>query len=1004
MKPIFFSSIFKCAAMLSIALLPQVACTPEETPDGGLDNIGMTEEQIAYADSLADALYKQARVMQLVLADGDVLVSSCAPTQQEGVYKVTMSTGASFEAYAGDLQDRTMLLSYVVDGDVKYWAAALKGAEMAAFKDAENEMVALTEGLDFKVSDKGVGLKVAEAEYPLGYDMEDAIQVFGYNLLTDAAGVVYAVEFVFGEGLSEIVYVSGYEGVYFYLASDQEKLRISEIYVPSTVKATVAVYASADQQWTTQVADGWVASVRKEGDVSLVDVVPAAEQEPVAAIQAEEGDDVSGPQLQIVSPEGDFVFASVSLVTEPFRSVLVSKTGAVVVPTTGLGRFAYGITVYGDYDQEQTFALAQGLVAGTNLPSTGNGVSEVSIQKTFAEILGSDLDPEERYVLWAYADGVLKAVEFGEISVHIDVTDVALLDAEIKVTIGGANAMIAGVTEKTDDVLDAILYQVNNDIYDTREIPQTYIYSGKASEFTILEGTKNDIMPATTYVVWAIPAVDGEYTYTENDVEIKEFTTNSVVGGGTLELTCSEAVSTPSTLSFDLSCDGAAMIYYAFLDENSGGMFASDEVPDDVKFEQIIQEDSDSRKGAYISVIGNSVKAVGTNLNDEAATTYWLYAVAVDHDGKYGKVHCVSAETLALSYDSDITLTVDLLEVKATEATIKVTSQGGDLSDYIYWIGRVNDPFYSNTSFCASTPNGAQKYMALNPSDENIVKAMRKYGSLASDGTIRFDELTMESSYVFLILEKGDVYYSPIAYKLIKTLSVELGTIVKKDTDKWTAAKNSIKIDWHKDSFEQPPYLMAYYSFDITCPTDMTAYIMCAGMNYYEEYKFTRMEQFMIAIETYASRKMDKDHAIFDESGEYMTEPDYYKNGVLTDGQIMSVNDFYVHGSPLFAGVTYFAAGTHKDGDCIGWDKTTCAYYDRAVEKIAYYNTIEPYRVRAAAFGLKGDEAEDWAQALLQKYSLYYKDAKPLIYINDGSPLYVVNPSATGKNEDGIRF
>ena len=239
MKPIFFSSIFKCAAMLSIALLPQVACTPEETPDGGLDNIGMTEEQIAYADSLADALYKQARVMQLVLADGDVLVSSCAPTQQEGVYKVTMSTGASFEAYAGDLQDRTMLLSYVVDGDVKYWAAALKGAEMAAFKDAENEMVALTEGLDFKVSDKGVGLKVAEAEYPLGYDMEDAIQVFGYNLLTDAAGVVYAVEFVFGEGLSEIVYVSGYEGVYFYLASDQEKLRISEIYVPSTLSVNL---------------------------------------------------------------------------------------------------------------------------------------------------------------------------------------------------------------------------------------------------------------------------------------------------------------------------------------------------------------------------------------------------------------------------------------------------------------------------------------------------------------------------------------------------------------------------------------------------------------------------------------------------------------------------------------------------------------------------------------------------------------------------------------------
>ena len=116
----------------------------------------------------------------------------------------------------------------------------------------------------------------------------------------------------------------------------------------------------------------------------------------------------------------------------------------------------------------------------------------------------------------------------------------------------------------------------------------------------------------------------------------------------------------------------------------------------------------------------------------------------------------------------------------------------------------------------------------------------------------------------------------------------------------------------------------------------------------------------------------------------------------------MSVNDFYAHGAPLFGGVTYFAENSHKEGNCISWENGGCANYKRAEEMIAYYNTLEPYEKRAEAFGLEGKEAADWALALKEAYSFYYKDAKPLIYINDGSPLYVVNASATGVNEDGV--
>ncbi|MBE6251191.1 MAG: hypothetical protein E7111_05995 [Bacteroidales bacterium] len=1002
-----FNSMFRYLAMAFMAIFPLIACTPEEKPDGGQVDPGMTEEQIAYADSLADALYKQARVMQLVLTNDQVLVSSCAPTEQEGVYKVTMSTGASFEAHASDVQDRTILLSYLVEDDVKYWAAALKDAEMTAFKDADGEMVALTTGLDFKVSDKGVDLKVADAEYPLGYTMEDAIQVFRYNLLKDAAGVVYAIEFVFGDELSEVVYVSGYEGVYFYLASDQDKSRISEIYVPSAANATVAVYASEGQQWEAQAAEGWTATVRKEGDVALVDIVPSAEQEPVAASEGDE-EEVTGPQLQIVSPEGDFVFASITLVTEPFRTLAVSMTDVIITPSTGVGKFAYGLSLYTDFDEQEILSHASEIIAGTAQPSAGAAVSEVAVVQPFETILGGPLAPESRYVLWAVADGVLLQLEVSDIDVDIQVEEVSLLDADVNVSVSGVNHIFAGLAEVSDEMVQNILYQVNNRISDPVQVGEKFEYKGTASDFPAVNDDKASLLPQTSYAVWVVPVVDGEYEYSEKDIIYTEFTTNSIVGGGSLELTCSEATATTSTLSFDLSCEGAAMIYYAFLkatgekDGEPVNRYADQNVSDAARFEQIISEDTDYRVGAYGAVVGNQVKAIGTDLNDEAATMYWLFAVAVDEDGKYGKVHCASAKTLALDYDRTISLTVEAVEVAATMARIKVTSQGGDLSDYIYWVGSSMDPFYRNTAYCGNSKSGAQKYMAMHPDDENIAACMRKYGSLAEDGTLLVDGLNMETTYVMMILEKGDVYYSPIGYKLFQTLSVDLGDIVKENTDKWTAAKNSIKIDWHKDTFEQPPHLMAYYSFDFTCPTDMTAFIMCAGKDYYQDAKFTKIEQFMIDIETYASRRMDKDHTVSDENGQYMTEPDYYKNGVHTKGQLMSVNDFYVHGSPLFSAVTYFAAGTHKDGDCAGWDKTTCAYYDRAVEMIAYFNTIEPYRQRAASFGLEGDEAETWAQALLEKYSLYYKNAVPLIYINDGSPLFITNPSATGVNEEGV--
>jgi hypothetical protein len=194
---------------------------------------------------------------------------------------------------------------------------------------------------------------------------------------------------------------------------------------------------------------------------------------------------------------------------------------------------------------------------------------------------------------------------------------------------------------------------------------------------------------------------------------------------------------------------------------------------------------------------------------------------------------------------------------------------------------------------------------------------------------------------------------------------------------------------------------MASYAFDLSVPKNLTAYVMCGSDTYFSEAGFTKVEHIMIEIENYASRRYANGKTPI-VNGEHATEPDYVKNGEHKEGQLMNVYEFCVHGVPAMGFVTYFAEGSHGEGNCIYWDKGECQQYKSDMEAIARYNTLAPWQERAEQFGLTGKEADDWAQALLEAYSVYYKDAKPVIYENTGAPLRMSTPYATGKNEEGV--
>ena len=985
--------IFNFMAIISAMFILFSACDnkeplPEEGEKPGDENTEVVEPEVdTVADSLSNAIVKQAHVMSSLLMESSIEVSSCR-LQENGTYQISLSNGLGCVSLS-EAESYSSMLSYATVESDLCWALCDKSGKSQVMKKPSGNAILLSENLDVQIKDDKYYLVVNQQEYATEFVKADAVQAFSCGFFTDAAGDVYAVTFAFDKETPVTYYVTSYAGATLHLPGAEPT---AGLYVnkATTVSIVLDIPKGVDYKFT--ITEGWACQKREEGDVVYLDVT-APQDEPVEA------------ELVVLTAVGDKEMTKLALTTEPFKSVFASATDVVVIPNSGVEKFVYGVCDVFAFDAEEVVAKAAEILAG-GAAQQGYVLADASVSTSIAEVLGKEMDPEERYILWAipalraengYATdaATLRSCEFGSISFNFEVAETKLMDAEISVAVKGADAVFGGAILKSDDAFTEILYQINNSILDS--IPaanQDFLFEGFLSDYPAVDSYKNEIEPESTYIVWAAAAVPGEYEYTEKDINFIEVTTNGLVPGGEIQTTLGQPETTPSTFKAQVTAEGATMVYYAFLNNSTGNRYSGDDVPNEDKFKYLMAN-------SPVATKGSSVLAHGKKLNP--STTYWLYAVAVDADGKYGPVKCVSAKTPALSYDTSISLSVTAVDCTSKKLSFKVTSNGGDLSDYIYWAGRSQDPFWKNSTFCGGSKTTAEKYMALNPDDENITKAMAKYGSLSEDGMITLNGLTMETEYVFIILEKGETNYSKAAQIKISTLAADLGTVVKEGDAKWAEAKAAVKIDWIERFFVPAANsnMMATYGFNISCPKDLTAYVMCASDTYFAEAGFTKVEHIMIEIENYASRRYTSGHTPI-VNGELALEPDYYKDGELRNGQLMNVYDYYVHGVPNLGFVTYFAEGSHGPGNCIYWENGACTEYQNALDGIAYHNSMAAWEYKASLWGLTGKEAADWAAALHEAYSVYYKDAVPIIYENTGGPLTVTTPYATGKNDEGV--
>lgn len=997
----FTNTILKALALAVVAFPMLTSCF---NTDEIWDKFDEIEHRL---DSLESSLNVQFQALNSII-EGNAVITSC-DKNTDGSYDITLSDGTKFTVLP-EGADCSALVSVIEVNGVKCWATYANGKLVALTDDAGQPVPVVTDlqsKVEVVVEDGIYYLVIDGKRYQTGYDTEDLVQVFSScRQLKDASGNVYAMQFTFGEGITVTVTVDGYKGVIFRIPNLTGTSEVvSEYFIGYGDTQSLLLDKAGVVDYIMQIPDGWRVSERTDEytEETYIDITAPTAKTIADGAAVAEGD------LKVVAvvEGGKAAVTKLALSTNAFKTFEVNGSKAVVEPYKGVQKYIYGIMKKSEYNEAALLTKVSGLLKTTGDLPAGYVMAESAIDATHAETMGGNLENQTVYVFWAipalYNDegfyvkeGMFATQEFTNVAVNFSKVTATLYDAEIEVSFGGVSQIYGGTVQYADDALSEIVRLVNNGALESVKAPASY--NGTASGFPSNDWNEGvEFVPGTKYITWVIPVQEGKTSYSINDVIYKEFTTKSLTSGSSVKVKFGDVKVNKTDISIPVSAENAEMIYYVYLTKTAGDRIASQ---DNKAKAEYIFDNSET-----VAVKASSVTAAAEKVAPN--TAMWLYAVAVDKNGKYGDVNSVSATTEGLEYNS-LSVTVTDLEVTSETAKFKVDVTGGEAADFVYWFGKSSDDFWVNSKYLNGSQKNAQQYLALYPQDEHITKCMKTYGKVGSDGTITFSGLDRKSEYIFVISAKDSKgLYSQAGYKLVVTLSANLGTIVREGSAQWNATKEQIKIDWILEKFFKGQSMgYSTFAFKYSGPTDHTAYIICASDEYFEsDSKYLDVENRIIEIEATASKsKTLSEGTYYDENGEFLCEPDWLDaEGNVQSGGMVNVYSYYVHGSPKSGNAAYFAAGAHEQ-TCHNAKDGVCSNYQECLDKLNRIMSLDYYIEKFSGYYImKGaDEAiRKAAQELLDFYYPYYKDKTPILYENNGEALEFYQPYGIGPDDSG---
>lgn len=981
-----------------VAVFPMFTSCLGELRDELMNEIDMINQRL---DSLENDLNNQIVAFDKLVNKEEITIAACT-MRSDSSYVLTLSDGTTFTVLP-DSKDMTTLVTFVEENGVKYWAVYGKDGKLKAVTDAAGKKIPMNVLPEVVEEDGDLYLVFGDSKYLTGFDINSKASIFtDCTMNADENGNVYSVTFVLGEsGLEFTFAVDGYKGFRFLSPNAVSPTVIKEYYVNYGTTVKILIDTEHVIDYVMQIPDGWrVKEIVDEQMAQTYLAITAPSREAVAAEAA-----VSAGDLKVVAVlEGNTsAVARLELTTQPFKKVTTTSTNAIVEKVVGVDRFVYGIMEFDLYSDAAAFEKANALLLAADA-----GVADDDLNMLLTDVYGAELEGEKRYILWAMpafydAEGedagyylnedVIQKYEFGAISVNFNLGKVVLDDAQVSVSMAGVETYYVGTLLEADGWQSQVIADVNAGEYAV----QSYKEGFETSAFSLVRsGFSLEHVQNVNYISWIVPVQPGKTEYSVEDIVYLTFKLPELTMGGTLTVAFGEPVMTRTTMTVPLSSPEAKRIYYRFDTTLKPKQLKTEED----RFDYVLEY------GEFVNA--SSCDAFIEKLDPKAKKS--LFVMAVDENGKCSQVvvYDGTLQTKELVFN-ELTVTIEEGVIGDKKASFPITITGGTATDVIYWAGKVTDEFWALTSYCGKDSAKGEKYMALYPDDTYIKRAMTQYSY--TDGVLNLTNLGANKDYVVLFMAKdaetGE--YSHAGYKMFRTMQADLGTIVRTDSDEWTAAKAAVNVKWHENRFmsKENQQMFAFYAFDFSCPSDMTAYVVCASEDYYfANPDFSSVEDIIIEIETYCSRKYQPSKVILDANGDFVSEPNWVDDsGEEHTGTLMNVYDFYVHGYPTNGFATYFAAGTHGASNCTAWE-SDCTIMTESLNAINKYLSLDYWKdyVKTHRGNYCKTEAviTKCATDLYNAYYPYYKDAKPLIYENTGSPLYMEHHQASGPDENGV--
>ena len=761
--------------------------------------------------------------------DGLVTVSSCT-AQKNGAYEITLSDGSKFTVYPEYEQDLKGLVTTTKIADVLYWAVYDEDGKPVVVTDANGNPVPVVDVTPQVRVDKETGLVEisfdggiewtavgydtpcvfagAEVVYTDNYtDEQEAEEPDYYQetpmyvTLTLADGSTITVTI---DGAATFMFASNYGGV------------IKTQYVSAGSTVTIPVAATNITDWVKEVPAGWQVKENLQyladyGQAEFYVTAPSAEAIASGAAVAE-----GNLKVLAVAEGGKSITASVKVTTKAFNKFTAGKGKVTVEMNNGVSGFLAGVTPASEFDAAAIIAELKPVVEYVPDPNDwsdwgwspwyvdendtplddnyfSSSITDYSIEdlKTQTEFVAGEqyvvwvigLDSWTDEVTWAsgYILGGVESVAYLNANVELETTNLSFNDIQISAKFTGITSFYGGFSQKysDDDIVPDLVSEINNYgmYYSPIYVDDEYVDGWDNGVYT---GDPNNLVsgyqtfqPDVTYYLYIIPIVEGKSKYTVSDVYYYEWTTDALQAGGSINITAGEATTEYKKVAVPLTAEGAAYIYYYYVDP--------------AKVSTIADKSAYLLSNGYMSS-AQTVTANKTGLTPGQSIT--LLAMAVDQDGKYGDVFVQEYKAKEMTYAS-ATVTAELQGTPAQTGKVKISCDA-EVDTYYYWY-KAADHFTWGASYYGTTVESASSYIALTPSSYYMNKVTA--AALPEDGCVEMTGLSVGTPCYFVVSAKLTTGEYTKAVILSFTPEMSLGNIVYATDDNgnenaaWVAAK-----------------------------------------------------------------------------------------------------------------------------------------------------------------------------------------------------------------------